>query len=74
MRTTMIDGIACYDPDGKFLALAEPGWVERAVKRGEVARSEDPRKVFLRPSAVTDLRPLTPEEKRRLYIKKHGGK
>lgn len=62
--------LAAYDPNGQYLAAIDEAAAQRALARREAVRIDD-RSIQLRPSAVTGLRELTPEEKRRQYLAKH---
>lgn len=62
--------LAAFDPDGHYLAAIDEVAADRALARREAVRISNG--IQLRASAASDIRKLTPEEKRRQYLRKHG--
>jgi hypothetical protein len=67
--------LAVLDHEGDLFAYIEPGPADRALARGEIVRHPDNDRLFvLRPDADRLLRSpgLTPEARRRRYVKVNG--
>lgn len=58
--------IPAFDPDGEFMLAVSDEYAAKAVTRGEAAWSEGGDLITI----PQPLRPLTPEEKRRIQLRK----
>lgn len=61
---------AVFDPDGNYMCLVSDEYAAKALSRGEAGESEEGHLVVI-PQAI---RPLTPEEKRRIVLAKERSK